>query len=161
MKIKRKIILLLAILLPLIALDRWTKVQAMAHLRGQDALSFWGGFFTLTYHENSGAMLSLGNQLPDALRFFIFTGAVGIALLAGIIYLLVKPIEKINYILGLIVIAGGLGNLYDRAFYDGKVVDFMLVSIGALHTGVFNIADVAIMTGFFGLIIHSFTANNK
>jgi signal peptidase II len=43
-------------------------------------------------------------------------------------------------------VAGGLSNWFDRAM-TGRVIDFMNVGIGSLRTGVFNVADVAIMCG--------------
>ena len=43
-------------------------------------------------------------------------------------------------------IAGGVSNWFDRVS-DGRVVDFMNVGIGWLRTGIFNVADVAIMLG--------------
>ncbi|MBW2634842.1 MAG: signal peptidase II [Deltaproteobacteria bacterium] len=50
------------------------------------------------------------------------------------------------------VIAGRFGNLYDRAFNDGKVVDFMPLSIGPLRTGAFNVADISILVGISGFM---------
>ena len=46
-----------------------------------------------------------------------------------------------------LVIGGGLGNLIDRIVHDGRVVDFMQVGFPWLRTGVFNVADMAIMAG--------------
>jgi signal peptidase II len=43
-------------------------------------------------------------------------------------------------------IAGGASNWIDRVV-RGSVVDFLNVGIGSLRTGVFNVADVAIMIG--------------
>jgi signal peptidase II len=43
-------------------------------------------------------------------------------------------------------IAGGASNWFDR-WRDGHVVDFLNLGIGWLRTGVFNVADVAIMAG--------------
>jgi signal peptidase II len=43
-------------------------------------------------------------------------------------------------------VAGGLSNWIDRLSH-GSVVDFMNVGIGPVRTGVFNVADVAIVTG--------------
>ena len=37
--------------------------------------------------------------------------------------------------------------MIDRINHDGSVVDFINVGIGSLRTGIFNIADVAIMGG--------------
>jgi len=78
--------------------------------------------FNLTYHENTGAMLSLGAKLPDNWRFYIFTVAVGLILLGGLIYIFVKPMDKYNFTVWLLILSGGLGNLYDRAFNDGRVL---------------------------------------
>ena len=41
-------------------------------------------------------------------------------------------------------LAGGLSNLTDRIAI-GSVIDFLNVGIGPLRTGIFNVADVAIM----------------
>jgi signal peptidase II len=47
----------------------------------------------------------------------------------------------------LLLCAGGIGNLLDRVRYDGYVTDFLNMSIGPLRTGIFNLADVALMAG--------------
>jgi signal peptidase II len=152
---KIKMLLLLSVFFPLIGCDRYTKEQAVSLLKGQEPLSFLNGIFSLTYHENSGAMLSLGANLPDNLRFIIFTFLVGLVLVGGLVYILLKPMDKLSFTVGLLILSGGFGNLYDRALNDGRVVDFMLLQFGPLRTGVFNVADVAIMAGLFGFIIIS------
>ena len=43
-------------------------------------------------------------------------------------------------------VAGGASNLVDR-IAQGSVVDFLNVGIGPLRTGVFNVADMAILLG--------------
>jgi signal peptidase II len=43
-------------------------------------------------------------------------------------------------------VAGGASNWLDRAL-RGSVVDFLNVGIGPIRTGVFNVADMAIMLG--------------
>jgi len=152
---KIKALLVLLVCLPLIGCDRYTKQQAVILLKGQEPVSFLNGFFTLTYHENTGAMLSLGAYLPENVRFIIFTLLVGLVLVGGLIYLLVKPMNKYSFTLGLLILSGGFGNLYDRTFNNGRVVDFMLLQAGSLKTGVFNVADIAIMVGLFGFIFVS------
>lgn len=37
--------------------------------------------------------------------------------------------------------------MIDRILHDGSVVDFINVGIGPFRTGIFNIADLAIMGG--------------
>ena len=51
------------------------------------------------------------------------------------------------------LLGGGLSNLIDRAYHQGAVSDFLNIGIGKLRTGVFNVADVLIMAGAFGLLI--------
>lgn len=152
---KIKTLLILLVFFPLIGCDRYTKDQAVSLLKGQEPLSFLNGIFSLTYHENKGAMLSLGANLPDSFRFFIFTFMVGLVLVGGLAYILIKPMDKFSFTVGLLILAGGFGNLYDRALNDGRVVDFMLLQIGPLKTGVFNVADIAIMAGLFAFIFLS------
>ena len=152
---KMKILLILLVFFPLVGCDRYTKVQAVSQLKGQEPLSFLNGFFSLTYHENSGGMLSLGADLSDELRVILFTFLVGVVLVGGLIYMLVKPMDKYSFTVGLLILAGGFGNLYDRAVNHGRVVDFMLLQIGPLKTGVFNVADIAIMAGLFGFLFFS------
>jgi signal peptidase II len=152
---KMKILLILLVFFPLVGCDRYTKVQAVSQLKGQEPLSFLNGFFSLTYHENTGGMLSLGADLSDELRVILFTFLVGVVLVGGLIYMLVKPMDKYSFTVGLLILAGGFGNLYDRAVNHGRVVDFMLLQIGPLKTGVFNVADIAIMAGLFGFLFFS------
>jgi signal peptidase II len=49
----------------------------------------------------------------------------------------------------------------DRAFHQGSVVDFMNMGIGPLRTGVFNVADVAIMVGIGLLLLASWHHDRK
>jgi signal peptidase II len=58
---------------------------------------------------------------------------------------------------GILFIAGGTSNLVDR-IARGNVVDFMNVGIGSLRTGIFNVADVALMVG---VVLVAFRFHNK
>jgi signal peptidase II len=49
-------------------------------------------------------------------------------------------------------IAGGVSNWIDRVVH-GSVVDFLNVGIGPIRTGVFNVADMAIMLGAVIVVI--------
>ncbi len=62
-----------------------------------------------------------------------------------------QPLRKV---LPLYAIAlGGIANLIDRVFRDGHAVDYMVLNVGPTHTGVFNIADIAITAGAIYLMI--------
>ncbi|HEY9518344.1 MAG TPA: signal peptidase II, partial [Gemmatimonadales bacterium] len=55
--------------------------------------------------------------------------------------------------LGLYLILGaGLSNLWDRLL-RGRVIDFLNVGIGPLRTGIFNLADVALMLGLVLILL--------
>ncbi len=54
-----------------------------------------------------------------------------------------------------ILVAGGASNLLDRIAY-GMVIDFMNVGIGPLRTGIFNVADMAIMLGAGSLVLEGY-----
>jgi signal peptidase II len=52
----------------------------------------------------------------------------------------------------LLFLGGGFSNLIDRVAM-GSVIDFMNLGIGSFRTGIFNVADVAIMAGIAILIV--------
>jgi signal peptidase II len=138
--------LLAATLLFTIGCDRVTKHLATATLAGVPGRSYLGDTFRFGYAENPGGFLSLGATLAPGVRTVIFTGATG-AILVALLAALVRRRWSGWPAFGLaLFIAGGLSNWIDR-FVRGSVVDFMNVGIGPVRTGVFNVADVAIMTG--------------
>ncbi len=146
--------LLLGTTAGLLLVDRATKLIAIGTLANQPAEDYLGGFLRLIYQENRGAMLSLGAGLPESIRFLFFTVLVAIVLVALLLFALLKRTLKVKDALAAaLVIGGGLGNVIDRLLYDGAVLDFLNVGIGDLRTGVFNIADVAILAGLLVYVI--------
>ncbi len=142
-------------LLSCFSCDQLTKAHASLLLKGNEPLSFVGNVFRLQYAENTGAMLGAGSHLPENHKYYVFTIGVGLLLLAALCYLLIKPLSNATVLFGSLIIAGGFGNWYDRVLNDGAVVDFINVGIGALRTGIFNVADVTILIGAIGLIVFS------
>ena len=55
-----------------------------------------------------------------------------------------------------LVLAGAVGNLYDRAVY-GFVVDFLDFAVAGYHWPAFNVADSSITTGAGLLVFDSFS----
>lgn len=45
--------------------------------------------------------------------------------------------------------------MIDRMFNDGAVIDFVRLGVGPFQTGVFNLADVAIVIGVILLLLGS------
>jgi signal peptidase II len=143
------------IIIACVAADRGTK-SAAAALRGEPPARYLGGTVTLLYVENSGAMLSFGASLSEKSRFWVLTVGVGILIAGLLVYLLFgRNLPPLIVAALALMVGGGVSNLYDRMMNDGRVVDFLLLGAGALRTGVFNIADVAI-TG--GVVLFFFSA---
>ena len=113
------------------------------------------GLVRLEYTENPGAFLSLGAKLSDDARFWIFTVMVA-ALLIGLLVFAFRMSPHTPFLIILaiaLIVGGGLSNLIDRLMNDGRVVDFMQLGIGPFRTGVFNVADVAIMGGLAVMLV--------
>jgi signal peptidase II len=159
---KQKMLLIGVTSLISIAIDQWTKVLATKHLMGSETHSWWNDFFVLTYSINHGAFLGLGSTLPENIRNFIFSGLVSLFLIGFTIYAFRDKTMNMqqNLACGL-VLSGGFSNLYDRITNNGGVVDFMNMGIGGLRTGIFNVADMAIMAGVFLLLIYSYKTEAK
>lgn len=146
--------LLLGATAGLLLLDRVTKLVAIATLADQPGTDYLGGFLRLIYQENRGAMLSLGAGLPESIRFLFFTVLVALVLVAILLFALLKRTLTVKDALAAaLVIGGGLGNVIDRLIYNGAVLDFLNVGIGDLRTGVFNVADVAILAGLVVYVV--------
>ena len=114
--------------------------------------SFLGGMVRLEYARNSGAFLSWGTGLPVWARTGLFTVGTGIILTVCVILAFRKSWTRLPLAGFALLIGGGVSNLADR-IRDGAVVDFLNVGVGRLRTGIFNVADMAIMLGLTLLVI--------
>jgi len=138
----------------LLGADQWTKHLARVHLQHDEARRYAGNVLTLVYAENSGAFLSLGAELPELVRRFILDGIVGIGLAVAAWVLFTGRMNgKWDEVALALIVTGGIGNLIDRMRNHGRVTDFIYLAAGPLHTGVFNVADVAITTGVVWLML--------
>lgn len=154
MKLLPRLGIFLAVLASSVGCDQFTKVIASRELQGTPPKIYWGDLFRFQFATNEGAFLSLGANLPDGARYWILTVAVGLLLLGITIYTLASNKLDGWQVVGYALIAGGGGsNWFDRARFDGKVVDFMNMGIGSLRTGIFNVADLAILAGIGVLLV--------
>ena len=145
------------IILLTIAIDQATKWLAKIYLAPDGFISFAGDIFRLQYAENTGAFLSLGASLPQPWRHLVFTMLVGIFLLALLAYLLFnRSLSDAQRLSLSLVCGGGLSNLIDRTFHDGRVIDFLNLGVGFVRTGIFNVADMAITAGAILLAVDCF-----
>ena len=154
-KRKKKILVLFILLFVCIGCDQSTKYTAKRFLEGKETLSYMGDLFRLSYTENSGAFLGLGAGMPENIRHTVFVILVSIFLLSFMLFVILGEKHKSFAVASsALIIGGGLSNLIDRILNQGAVIDFMNIGIGSLRTGIFNVADVAIVVGMFGFIMY-------
>ena len=153
MRTTKRFILILIILVSCIGCDQATKSIAKSVLPGSEAKSYLGNLITLQVFYNQGAFMSLGASLPEKWRLAIFIKGVG-CLLAGVLgfAFLSKPDWPLKVFAVSLIVSGGAGNLLDRVFHGGSVVDFINIGIGPLRSRIFNMADLFIICGFFVLL---------
>jgi len=145
----RRIVLILVTLLFCVGCDQKTKSIARENLRGAEVKSFFHDTLRLDYAENSGGFLGLGDSLPAAWRTAIFSSSCSIGIAALFLYaMFAVHLRGIQMLALSLLIAGGVGNLIDRWTF-GYSTDFLNLGIGPIRTGIFNVADIAIMSGCF------------
>jgi len=144
----KRLVVLLLLLFASIGCDQATKYKAKELLPRDTTISVAEDTIRLRYIENHGAFLGLGASLSRETRFWIFIVLVSLALTALFFHVVSSRTLKLWPAVALtLVLGGGLSNLIDRLIYKGAVVDFVNIGIGSLRTGIFNMADVAIVAG--------------
>ena len=105
-------------------------------------------FISFNFLWNNGIAFGLF-QFEDRLFYNIFT-----FLILGVLIILFwlssrsEGIEKKSY---LMILGGGLGNVFDRLMY-GSVIDFIDLNYKNFHWFIFNVADMFITLGVLILI---------
>ena len=133
-----------------VALDQYTKLLSITHLKGQKPFVILNNIFELQYLENRGAAFGLlQNQ-----QFFFFISVVIISIVIIWFYTRV-PINRRFLPLRLcavFIMAGAFGNCIDRVT-QRFVVDFFYFSL--IDFPIFNVADiyVTVATFFLALLI--------
>ncbi|GGB84999.1 signal peptidase II [Dyadobacter sediminis] len=154
-------IAILIILVANIGCDQISKNVIRKHVGFYETISVIENYVTITYVENTGAFLSIGSTLPQSVKILVLSVIPLIALFFGIAYILLKRNLTLMSALALsFAIGGGIGNIYDRLVH-GSVTDFLHINFGFFQTGIFNMADVSIMTGMFIFLIQSYNRQLK
>jgi signal peptidase II len=156
----KRIALVFLILLGCVGCDQVTKSVAREHLQSHPAISYLGDTVRLQYAENPGAFLSLGASLPHRWGAVIFTaGGVAFVLVTLSFALTAAKAGRLHTAALSLICGGGAGNLIDRIRFDGHVTDFLNLGVGPIRTGIFNVADMALMAGVvLFLLAHRFPA---
>jgi signal peptidase II len=131
----------------LAAFDQITKLLVERNLKQLDPTPVLGKFLMLYYIENRGAAFGI----LEGYRPLI----IGLCAVLSVVCIGLILLRVLHSVLGdislMLVAAGGLGNLIDRAF-RGYVIDF--IDFDALHFAIFNFADSCVTIGVLLLVIY-------
>ena len=144
-KMSKRLGISAAAMLAVLIADRVTKKLAASALSG-GAKTVVPGILGWRYAENTGAAFS---ALAGSGMLLILLTA---ALIAAAIVWYLRHLKCNRWLAAgvTLIIAGGLGNLYDRLTL-GYVIDFIEVLF--VKFAIFNVADVAVVCGTICLII--------
>lgn len=158
---KNKVVLYLIYLLTaigLIALDQYSKILAVNHLKNKAAIAILKDIFELSYVENKGAAYGM---LAGKINLFLIITFILVPVIIYSIHKISNIIDffgdkvnimafKILQIDLVIIIAGAIGNFIDRVT-KGYVVDYFYFKL--IDFPVFNVADCYITVAVIVLLI--------
>ena len=149
-----RIVLILTILVLTFGCDQVTKSIVRKNVNENQIIRIIGDNLIMTKVENKGAFLSVGDNLPDFLREILLTYVPILVLLLALAYLITNRDQPLIIVIAIsFVVGGGFGNIFDRLVH-GSVTDFLHMDFYLFRTGIFNAADMCIMTGSFLLLYH-------
>jgi len=153
--------LAVALMALLVVVDQITKFIVTRCLEFQVSVPAIKGLLNWTYTTNTGGGFSI---LRGKTVFLIIMTAL---LMAGLLLAYFKGMLQNTFgkLSVLLIVAGGLGNMIDRVFNDGHVVDF--IDIGPLFEfPIFNFADCCVSVGgvmfcIYIVFMHQFEEKEK
>jgi len=135
------------LLAALLAVDQATKALVARTVDLYQTITVIPGFFNITRIHNKGAIFGTFSQTDNTLVFALLTTASFAALVLVVFYYFKTPAaEKLMRVALTLIMAGALGNLFDR-FIRGHVIDFLDFYVGNAHWPFFNAADSCISIG--------------
>ena len=143
-------IIALVVAAGIVALDQYTKWLAVENLtNGGASKPFIKGIVEFSLIENTGGAWGI---LSDYTWILV---SLTLVVMIVIIALLLKHgvADKMVFWAATLVLGGGIGNMIDRVFKGGKVVDFLHFEFWKTFP-TFNVADCAIVLGAALLILH-------
>lgn len=131
-----------------LALDQITKYIVMTNMELGQTVGFIDGVLDFTYiHNDGGAWGMLGGY-----RWLLLALTAVMMLVIVILMIRNGKKSKLFFWAGSLIISGGLGNMIDRIFRGGEVIDFLHATF--IDFPVFNIADCAVVIGAGLLILY-------
>lgn len=126
----------------LVAGDQLIKGWAMEVLKPAGSIDLIPDVLSLYYHENFGAAWGILQG-----QRWLLLGVTGVILLGLLFALVTKRIRgPLLQAAASLILAGGVGNLIDRAFHPGGfVVDYIYFE--PINFPIFNLADICVCVG--------------
>lgn len=157
-KMKKNILLCIAIIVAVVALDAVTKGALLYLITGNVPMAgaAWDivpvpylmahvtDWFNIVFTWNPGASFSMLRTVGEGAPLLIVLATGFIIGFIG--YYLFARAEKYERVPLALIVGGALGNLIDRMRF-GAVVDFLDFHIGGAHWPAFNVADICICIG--------------
>jgi signal peptidase II len=141
--------------------DQVTKLVAESLLSDGTVWSLFGDAVRLQLVHNQGGVMSLGASSP-AIPQWLLVAWVACTLISVLAYALFSQTADLPVVVAAaLLFAGGASNLTDRLLHHGSVIDFITINMTALRMAVFNLADLAIIAGFFLLAIVKVTSRKR
>jgi len=137
----------------IIVLDQILKywIVQMMDLKTRLYVDVFPGYFHLIMTWNKG--INFGLFAGDSLGQRVFITALAFVISGGVIWWMRREANAKVLISVGIFVGGAIGNAIDRIIY-GAVADFLNVTCCGIHNPfAFNVADIAIFCGAFGLIL--------
>jgi len=127
--------------------DQFSKYYIVSNFELGDSTEFINGFIDIIYINNKGGAWGILQGYTWALL------AITAILMVVCFTLLIKlgRRNKIVFWAVSLILFGGLGNMIDRIFRSGNVVDFLHFEFFPTFP-IFNIADCAVVVGAFVLL---------
>ena len=142
---------ILAIVMGIVILgaDQLTKYYISANFVYGESVPFIKGFIDLQFIENPGSAWGM----LSGKTWILLTITVVVMLVLITFMLKYGKNSKLLIWAVSLVVSGGIGNLIDRVFRGGKVVDFLHFEFFPSFP-IFNIADIAVVMGAGLLILY-------
>lgn len=131
--------------------DQLIKIWAVNNLKGQESMEFikFGDteILNLTYLENDGAVFGSFSGMR-----WVLVAVTAILMAFCIFYMIKNRKEKLLVICMTLIVSGGMGNIIDRLFRGGVVVDYLDVQL--FDFAIFNFADCCVTIGAALLLLY-------
>ncbi|HYB92147.1 MAG TPA: signal peptidase II [Candidatus Binataceae bacterium] len=150
----RPLVFLLALVaLPILIVDQWTKHLVCTRMALYEDIPVIPNFLDITYTQNPGAAFSIFTGLPAWFRLGFLVSLAIVAIIVLLVLMYHAEHISLSSVAFALIFAGALGNLIDRAFNSGRVIDFVRAHYYDLNYPIFNTADSAISIGVTLIIL--------